>query len=92
VGLIAAIAACDNDRSDPATTDAVDREKEAIAEKAAAREAEHTALRSRARQIFGVIPGEAVSETNPITEPKVQLGRMLYYEPRLSKNHDIACN
>ena len=92
VGLIAAIAACEGDRSDPVATDPVDSEKEAIAEKAAAREAERTALRSRAQQIFGVLPSEAVSETNPLTEPKVELGRMLYYETRLSKNHDIACN
>jgi cytochrome c peroxidase len=32
------------------------------------------------------------SDTNPITEEKVVLGRILYYEPRLSKAQDIACN
>ena len=50
------------------------------------------ALQARAEQIFGALPSEVASETNPITEPKVELGRMLYYEPRLSKNHDISCN
>jgi len=29
---------------------------------------------------------------NPITEATVALGRMLYYETRLSKNHDVSCN
>ena len=26
------------------------------------------------------------------TEAQVALGRMLYFEPRLSKNHDVSCN
>lgn len=32
------------------------------------------------------------SEDNPVTDDKVALGRMLFYETRLSKNHDISCN
>lgn len=32
------------------------------------------------------------SPDNPITEDKVALGRMLYFETRLSKNHDLSCN
>lgn len=32
------------------------------------------------------------SEDNAITPEKVDLGRMLYYEPRLSKNQQISCN
>jgi hypothetical protein len=31
------------------------------------------------------------SQKNPITEAKVSLGRMLYHEPRLSKNQDVSC-
>jgi cytochrome c peroxidase len=38
-----------------------------------------------------VLPAEASSESNPVTEEKITLGRMLYYDKRLSKNHDIAC-
>ena len=34
-----------------------------------------------------VAPGK-----EPITEEKVALGRMLYYEPRLSKSQKISCN
>jgi cytochrome c peroxidase len=29
---------------------------------------------------------------NPVTDAKVALGQMLYFDKRLSKNHDIACN
>ncbi len=41
---------------------------------------------------YPVLPARFESEQNPITEPKVTLGRMLFFEPRLSKNHDVSCN
>ncbi|MCC6558370.1 MAG: cytochrome-c peroxidase [Polyangiaceae bacterium] len=43
-------------------------------------------------KVFKVIPAKFETDKNEITEEKVKLGRMLYYEPRLSKNHDISCN
>jgi len=43
-------------------------------------------------QLFGPLPEAMPSEANPITEEKVALGRMLYYEPRLSKSQQISCN
>lgn len=53
---------------------------------------DRTAAAERARAVFGVLPPEAASESNPVTEEKIILGRMLYYDARLSKNHDISCN
>ena len=41
---------------------------------------------------FRPLPEVMPSANNPITEAKVILGRLLYYEPRLSKNHDVSCN
>lgn len=38
------------------------------------------------------LPARFDSEKNPTSEAKVKLGRMLYYDARLSKNHDISCN
>jgi cytochrome c peroxidase len=32
------------------------------------------------------------SPKNPLTPEKIALGRMLYYEPRLSKSQEISCN
>jgi cytochrome c peroxidase len=32
------------------------------------------------------------STSNPVTPEKIELGRMLFHETRLSKNHDISCN
>ena len=43
-------------------------------------------LREQAVAIFGSLPAEATSAKNPITEEKIALGRMLYYDTRLSKN------
>lgn len=40
---------------------------------------------------FEPVPQVAESKSNPITEEKITLGRMLYFEPRLSKNHDLSC-
>lgn len=38
------------------------------------------------------LPKEIPSETNPITEAKITLGRALFYETRLSASNEISCN
>ncbi|HTJ82987.1 MAG TPA: cytochrome-c peroxidase [Polyangiaceae bacterium] len=43
------------------------------------------------RAPFAPIPDIVESKDNPITPEKVELGRLLYFDPRLSKNHDVAC-
>jgi len=43
-------------------------------------------------QMFKPLPDAVESQKNPVTEAKVNLGRMLYYDSRLSKNQDISCN
>ena len=46
-----------------------------------------------ARDYFDVIPAEAVViEGNEATEAKVELGKMLYFEKRISKSQTISCN
>ncbi len=50
------------------------------------------ALQAKAAGLFKALPKEMSSETNPVTPEKVTLGRMLYFETRLSKNHDVSCN
>lgn len=50
-------------------------------------------LRQRARAMFGAIPDRAPEvEGNEITPEKVELGKMLFFEPRLSSSHLISCN
>src|SRR5262245_51116537 len=41
---------------------------------------------------FKPLPARFDSDKNPITEAKIKLGRMLYYENRLSLNQEISCN
>jgi cytochrome c peroxidase len=43
-------------------------------------------------EMFTPLPEVMTSESNPITEEKVSLGRMLYYETRLSKAQELSCN
>ena len=40
---------------------------------------------------FSGFPTRFESPKNPITDEKVALGKMLYFEPRLSKNQQISC-
>jgi len=49
-------------------------------------------LQGRASALFGTLPAEAGSQANPVTDAKIELGRILYYDPRLSKNQDVSCN
>jgi len=53
---------------------------------------DRNALREQARTFLGALPAEAPNPENPLTPAKVELGRMLYYDERLSVNHDISCN
>ncbi len=49
-------------------------------------------LLTRSRQVFGSPPSEIVSASNPVSEAKVDLGRRLYYETKLSQSGEISCN
>ena len=50
------------------------------------------ALAEQTAAIFGVLPRSVPNPDNVGSPAKLDLGRMLYYDARLSKNHDIACN
>lgn len=43
-------------------------------------------------QVFKALPAVMDSAGNPITDDKVNLGRMLYYDARLSRGQDVSCN
>lgn len=53
---------------------------------------DEAALRAQASAIFGTLPENAARDDRPMTPERVDLGRVLYYDARLSKNHDISCN
>ena len=47
---------------------------------------------ARQLRMFKPLPAVMESKANPISTAKVDLGRMLYYDPRLSKSQTISCN
>ncbi len=46
---------------------------------------------AKAKEHFSALPPAVDNPRNPITADKVALGRMLYFDKRLSKNHDLSC-
>jgi cytochrome c peroxidase len=49
-------------------------------------------LLEKSKAIFKPLPSQFDSKDNPITREKVELGRQLYFEKRISKNQDKSCN
>jgi cytochrome c peroxidase len=43
-------------------------------------------------QKYEPLPEAIESPSNALTEAKIRLGRMLYYDPRLSRAQDVSCN
>ena len=52
-----------------------------------------SALMRQARDLFKPIPDTPPSLAgNPATPARIELGKMLYFDPRLSENHSTNCN
>jgi cytochrome c peroxidase len=49
-------------------------------------------LQRQAAAIFGALPSVVVSPTRPLTDAKINLGRTLYYDSRLSRGKDLSCS
>lgn len=49
-------------------------------------------LYSDAIGLFGILPDNADTSTNPVTPAKVELGKLLYYDTRLSLTGNNSCN
>lgn len=50
------------------------------------------AVDTAALAMFAPLPEVMASDSNPVTDAKVELGRRLYFEPRLSAGNDLSCN
>ena len=48
-------------------------------------------LLTQAKQIFGLLPQVIGSEKNPVTPEKVRLGKILFYETRISVDGTVSC-
>lgn len=50
-------------------------------------------LHNRALSMFSAVPKyPPVIDGNELTQSKVELGKMLFFEPRISSSHLISCN
>ena len=49
-------------------------------------------VNTEALKLFAPLPAVMSSPDNPVTDAKVTLGRILYYDPRLSASQKISCN
>lgn len=58
---------------------------------AALASAQQISLQEGARMIFLPLPARYESSDNPLTPAKLELGQRLYFDRRLSKNHDLSC-
>jgi cytochrome c peroxidase len=57
----------------------------------AAPQAENTSLLTQAQSIFKPLPAGMATAENPITPEKVELGRMLFFDPRISADGTVSC-
>lgn len=49
-------------------------------------------VRKQAKAYFSTPPSEATPKAYAMSDEKIALGRALYFDKRLSKNHDVSCN
>lgn len=57
-----------------------------------AAELDREAMMRTAQALFQPLPEVVDNPDNPLNDSKIELGKMLYYDPRLSKSGFISCN
>jgi cytochrome c peroxidase len=63
-----------------------------VAPAAPAQDIDREALHDTASGLFSPLPETFESDDNPLNDAKVELGKMLFYDPRLSQSGFISCN
>lgn len=53
---------------------------------------EQNRLFKQTKNIFAPLPEKIIYESNSLLEAKVKLGKLLYFDTRLSKDENISCN
>lgn len=78
-------------KSEPKKTETAEKavEKKPEAEKPGP---DAEALMATAKNIFGTPKPDTTSDDPKVEQARVELGRALYYDTRLSKNHELSCN
>lgn len=91
--LLGALAGASSGCKEPDETDALlaALKTSAVGTARAAERPNRASVNPRLLRRFDPLRAEVASEDNPITLDKIELGRMLFFEKRLSKNHDLSC-
>src|SRR5690625_7095384 len=63
----------------------------AFSSAAAADEIDRQKLHEQAQSLFAPLPETVDNPDNPLSDVKVELGKMLFYDPRLSESGFISC-
>jgi cytochrome c peroxidase len=92
LGAALALVACGGDAPKPTPAQTAVTPTDAPKKKAGRPVPSAAQMLEAAKKYFAPLPARAESPGNPITPEKIALGRTLYYETRLSKNHDLSCN
>jgi len=50
------------------------------------------ALQARAASLFQALPAQPVAGSNELSAARVELGKTLFFETRMSKNQELSCN
>lgn len=87
-----AVTGCSSEQSEESAQTPAAPEAAPAAPEAAPADPAIVALADKAKTLLQPLPASVPHPAGEAIPAKVDLGRMLYYDTRLSKNHDIACN
>jgi cytochrome c peroxidase len=90
--LAIAISGCEEPDETPLLLSALEANRQTELEAAPPPNAPSVDINPRLLRRFQPVRSQIETEDNPITQAKADLGRMLYFEPRLSKGQNTSCN
>jgi cytochrome c peroxidase len=90
--LLSAMSACEEPDDTRLLLSALEATHAAPSEAEPASDAASVDINPRLLRRFQPLRSQIETTTNPITRAKTDLGRMLYFEPRLSKAQKTSCN
>ena len=91
-GLLALGAGCDEPDETQSLLNALESQAVTSAAPAAVTSTASVDINPRLLRRFQALRSQIETPENPLTQAKIDLGRQLFFDPRLSKNQKISCN
>ncbi|HET7542305.1 MAG TPA: cytochrome c peroxidase [Polyangiaceae bacterium] len=92
LSLAAIVSGCEEPDETPLLLSALQASQPPEPEEAPKTSAQHVEINPRLLRRFQPLRSQIETPTNPITQAKTDLGRMLFFETRLSKAQKTSCN